>query len=175
MLEQAVNLFYAVVDCLNFLLVLVHIIKRDSADWDFKQVVNIINCNRADEFGFKRFKTIHNSFDYALFCFLIFDFLINALFYENAFKGSQVKFFEQGSFFKFKFLLKNSNKLFCVILNNLSTGHLHRHIIFDYKKITVNCLLTVCKGIKGIYNILCVNSTLKTNFDIYFVACIILN
>ena len=62
-----------------------------------------------------------------------------------------------------------------MIFNYLCTGHLHRHVIFNYTKVTINCLFTIGKGIKCINNIFCVNAALKSYFNIYRIRSIILN
>ena len=174
-LEKSVDFLDAGIDCFNLGLVLAHIIKGNAADWDFQKVVNIFVCNRANQFFCKWLKAVFYSLDYAFFCFLLFDFFIDSLFNKDSLQGAQVELFGEVFFFKLKLCLKNSNKLFCVMLDYLSTGHLHRHVIFNYKEVTVDCLLAVCKGVKGIYNVLCVNAALQTDFNIYFICGVILN
>ena len=50
------------------------------------------------------------------------------------------------------------------MLDYLSTGHLHRHVVFDYQKVTVDCLLAVCEGVERIYNVFCINSAQQADF-----------
>ena len=147
-LEQAVNFFNSCIDSINFLLVFVHIIKRNTADRNFEQVINIFICNITQKLCTEWFESVFYCFNNGFFCLHLLNLFIDALFYKDAFQSAQVEFFHQLGFFKFKFFFENANQLFAVIFNNLCTGHLNRHVVFNNKKITVNCLFAVCKGVE---------------------------
>ena len=106
-------------------------------------MLDIFVRDASDKFSGKRLESDFHRIHHSFLAFHLFDFFVDAFFHKNAFQSSKMKFFRKFLPFKFQFRLQYSGKLLCVIFNHLSASHLNGHIVFYYKKITVDCFFAI--------------------------------